>query len=154
MAENIVPPTSPVQGPTQPVPQPQAAPQQQVAPQTTQNKIPVVVENLKSKFIALPKNTKMLVTIVAGLFLVILLLSVLVMLFGKRTKTPTLAPTPTPISASPTPQVILNASKYATDSGVLKIETDLNNIQKQLDQTDVKQSDLKIPDMDFNIKFN
>jgi hypothetical protein len=76
------------------------------------------------------------------------------MLFGKRTKTPTLTPTPTPISASPTPQIILNASRYATDSGVLKIESDLNNIQKQLDQTDVKQSDLKIPDMDFNINFN
>lgn len=150
MAENIVPPT-PVQGPAQPVSQP--APQQPTAPQPLQKKVPVVVENLKTKFMALPKNIKMMVIIVAGLFLVILLLLVLVMLFGKRTKTPTLTPTPTPISASPTPQVILNASRYATDSGVLKIESDLNSIQKQLDQTDVKQSDLKIPDMDFNINF-
>lgn len=152
MAENIVPPTPP----QQPVPQPaQVTPQQPVAPpQPPQKKIPAVVENLKTRFMALPKNVKTMVLIAAGLFLIIFILLVLVMLFGKRTKTPTLAPTPTPISASPTPQVILNASRYATDSGVLKIEADLNNIQKQLDQTDVKQSDLKIPDMDFNINFN
>ncbi|HSX49169.1 MAG TPA: hypothetical protein VLE44_02840 [Candidatus Saccharimonadales bacterium] len=151
MAENIVPPTTPVPPVQQPAP---VVPQEPLSPQPIQKKIPVIAENLKTKFVGLPKNTKIIVIIVAGLFLVILLLSVLVILFGKRTKTPTLAPTPTPISASPTPQVILNASRYATDSGVLKIETDLNNIQKQLDQTDVKQSDLKIPDMDFNINFN
>ncbi len=117
-------------------------------------KLQNLVDNLKLKFNVLPKNTKILVITIAVLFLIIFLLSILVALFGKKQTVVIATPTPSSISVTPAPNVILNASRYATDSGVLKIESDLNNIQKQLESTDVKQTDLTLPNIDFNINFN
>ncbi len=135
--------------PTQPVPV-QAQPQ--VPP--TPNKFNLNIENIKQKFAALPKNTRTMLTVVAVMFLIIFVLFILVSLFGKRSTGVVSTPTPQPISVSPAPQVILNASRYATDSGVLKIESELKNIQNQLNVSDVKQTDLNLPTLDFDINFN
>ena len=115
---------------------------------------PKVIDTLKTKFNNFPKNTKILILVMVVLFLIIILLSILVALFGKKQTAIVATPSPSPISVTPGPNVILNASRYATDSGVLKIEGDLNNIQKQLETTDVKQSDLTPPNLDYNINFN
>ncbi len=112
------------------------------------------IDNLKTKFNAMPKTTKILVIVMAALFLIILLLSILVAMFGKKQTIVIATPSPSPVSVTPGPNVILNASRYATDSGVLKIESDLNDIQKQLETTDVKQTDLNLPNLDYNINFN
>lgn len=112
------------------------------------------IEKIKNKFNSLPKNTKILVIVVVGVFLIIFLLSVFVGLFGRKKVIPVATPSPTPIAETPIPNVILNASRYATDSGVLKIESDLQGFSKQLDGSDVKLSDLTLPNLDFNINFN
>lgn len=143
--------------PQQPVPtQPQPVPPVQVQPQvpSTPNKFNLNIENIKQSFAALPKNTRTMLTVVAILFLIIFVLLILVSLFGKRKTAVVSTPTPQPVSLSPTPQVILNASRYATDSGVLKIESELKNIQNQLNAGDVKQTDLNLPSLDFDINFN
>lgn len=113
------------------------------------------LDKMKAKFDALPRNTKTMVTVAGILFLILLILLLLSLLFGGKKKvTPILTPTPAPVSVTPGPNFIFGASRYATDSGVLKIESDLNGFAKQLNSTDVKQTDLALPNMDFNINFN
>ncbi|SRR5258708_6280850 len=129
-------------------------PTAKVPVQTPQAKFKNLTENLKEKFNKSSKNTKLIIMIVVVLLSIIFFLSILVALFGKKPVALTPIPSPTSIAVSPAPIVILGASRYATDSGVLKIEGDLNNIQKQLETIDVKQSDLNIPTMDFNITFS
>ncbi len=141
--ENKQPIQQPVQQPT--VPQPSMP---------LKTKLQNLKANLIIKFNALSKNTKMLVIVMAVLFLIIFLLSILVALFGKKQTVIVATPTPAPLSVSPTPEVILNASRYATDSGVLKIETDLRGFQNDLNSKDVRQTDLTPPTLDFNITFN
>lgn len=114
------------------------------------------LDKIKAKFNALPKNTRMMVMLAGILFLVLFILLLLSVLFGgkKQAKLPVLTPTPGPVSVTPGPNVIFGASRYATDSGVLKIESDLNGFAQQLNSTDVRQSDLTPPNIDFNINFN
>jgi hypothetical protein len=112
------------------------------------------LDSVKEKFNSLPKNKKITVVAIAVMFSLIFLLLILTSLLGKKQIAIIATPSPSPISVTPIPNVILNASRYATDSAVLKIESDLNGIQKQLDSSDVKQSDLSLPNMDFNINFN
>ena len=112
------------------------------------------VNSLKEKFNKLPKQTKLMVTVAAGLFLLLFVLAILSALFGKKQTIVVITPAPTPISVTPIPVVILNASHYATDSGVLKIESDLNGFQQQLNSADVKQGDLSIPSINYDVNFN
>ncbi len=138
----------------QPLTQPSPGGQVAVDAQNFKKKLKTLSADLKIKFNNLSKNSKILVVTIAVIFLIILVLSVLVALFGKRQRLPVLTASPTPIAVTPPPNIILNASRYATDSGVLKIESNLNEIQKQLEASDVKQSNLSVPNLDFNINFN
>ena len=116
---------------------------------------PVLLGNkLKDRFNSFPKNTKIFVIVMGVTFLVLFVLVLFAAAFGKKKNVPQIIPTASPVSESPQPEVILNASRYATDSGVLKIESDLKDFQKQLDIVDVKQTDLSLPNLDFNIKFD
>lgn len=135
-------------------PPPTTPPSGSPTPQGSAPKASTPINNLKDKFNSFPKNTKILVIAVIVLFLIIFVLSMLTALFGKKRTGPIATPSPTPISETPQPEIILNASRYATDEGVLKIEKDLKDIRKQLDDSDVKQTDLSIPSLDFNINFN
>ncbi len=139
--EPIVPPTPPTAPPSGPGPKPVF-------------KFDVLITNLKFKFAALPQRSKILFIAIPVVLIVLLLLLSLAVSMIRRGRTPTLGPTPTPIGSSPAPDVILNASRYATDEGVLKLGSDLTNIQKQLETTDIKQTDLSVPNLDFNIKFD
>lgn len=113
-----------------------------------------LIDKLRDKFNSLSKNTKILIIVGVVTFGIIFLLSILVALFGKK-KIVNVAPSPTPlVQVTNPPEVILNASRYATDSGVLKIESDLKDIQKQIEKTDVRESDFNLPNIDFNIKFS
>ena len=118
------------------------------------SKSKINMASLKEKFNKFPKNTKIAIIVVGVLFFILFVLSILSAMFGKKQTTVVITPSPSPVSVTPIPNVVLGASRYATDSGVLKIETDLNNFQQQLDSSDVKQSDLSIPNVDYNINFN
>ncbi|CAN5336537.1 hypothetical protein BH10PAT1_BH10PAT1_0630 [soil metagenome] len=136
-----------------PIPPATSIPQGVPVPVTPPVK-PNPIDQLKTKFNSLPKNSKMIAMLVAVLFSIIFILFLLVLLFGKKQNTPVVIKTPDPILVTPAPNIILNASRYATDSGVLKIEEDLNGFQKQLNSSDVKQSDLNQPNLNFDINFN
>ena len=119
----------------------------------SKDKVKVFVENLKTKFNALPKNTRTMVVVAGVLFGIIFILLILSILFGKKKNTaPVSTPTPAVVSVTPGP-VVITESRYATDSGVLKIESDLNGFAAQLNSTNVKQTDLNVPNLDFNISF-
>jgi hypothetical protein len=113
-----------------------------------------IPEKLKTKFNSYPKNVKILIVVVVAFFVIIFFLTILAAMFGKKQQVVYATPTPSPISGSPQPEVILNASRYATDEGVLKIESELKDFQKQLDSSDVKQTDLSIPSLDFDVNFD
>jgi hypothetical protein len=114
---------------------------------------PNPIKVIQDKLHNLSPRNKTLVLVILILFAIIFILLLLTLIFGKKQTVVTVIPSPTPVSVSPTPSIILNASRYATDSGVLKLEENFNKIQGQLQGTDVRQSDLNLPDLDFNINF-
>lgn len=82
----------------------------------------------------------------------ILLLSVLVMTYGKRGKA--LRATPAPLTPIPTASdEIKNPSRYATDAGVLKIGDDIKNLDRDLNAVDLKENFLKPPVIEFDESF-
>lgn len=64
-------------------------------------------------------------------------------------KTPVL-PSPTP---SPFEEEIASPSAYATDSAVLDVEKRLKEIEKEIDQTDLKETGLNPPVLDMEVNF-
>jgi hypothetical protein len=89
------------------------------------------------------------------LFILVLgILVLLKLLFGFKKNVPSsplpiASPTPTPtISGETTPQ-----SFWATDSGILRIEEEVKNIERELDNTDIKEKSLIPPALDWKIKF-
>ncbi len=63
-------------------------------------------------------------------------------------------PIPTPAQSITTQEVeIINPSRYATDSAVLSIESDLKAIEKEIVAAEIKETRLTPPALDFEIKF-
>jgi len=92
------------------------------------------------------------IKILALLFLGSLLVLSLVRLFGgKRLPSVVSLPTPSP-AITPTP-TLGNYSLYASDSAILKIEEELKEIETELDFTDLKETKLNPPPLDWEIKF-
>lgn len=60
---------------------------------------------------------------------------------------------PTIPSPSPTEEEITNPSAYAIDSAVLEIEKRLKEIEKEIDQTDLKETELNPPVLDMDVNF-
>lgn len=123
---------------------------------STKKSFKELLSGLRDKYKTLPKNMKLLV-IMGGVFAVSLLL-LLVAAVAKKGNTANIVATPTPIasptSSSPIPQyVITNPSRYATDSGILKIEGDVDSLSKDMDAADLRSSDLRVPELDMNVKF-
>jgi hypothetical protein len=58
------------------------------------------------------------------------------------------APTPTPFE-----EKIASPSAYATDSAILRIESELESIEKELQETDLKEASLNPPVLDMDINF-
>lgn len=110
---------------------------------------------LSEKFKTLSKNMKFLV-IAGGVLVVLLILLTIVSLArgGRKQQVVKATPTPVAVASSPIPKYeIVNPSKYATDSGVLKIEGDVDSLNSEMNSVDLRSSDLRIPDLDMSIKF-
>jgi len=111
-------------------------------------KILPIEEEPKQKI--LPKK----IIFLGGLLLLFLLILILISLNLKQKHSfSDVFPTPTP---TPTPTLIeeiTNPSFYATDSAILKIEEELKKIEQELDSTDLKESSLNLPVLDWEVKF-
>ncbi len=106
-------------------------------------------QRLKTKIKSL--NKKYVYIGIGGVLviLVVLLLIVQTSLRINRFK-PLVFPSPSP---SPYEEEITNPSVYATDSAVLEIEKRIKEIEKEIDQTDLKETKLNPPVLDLDINF-
>jgi len=120
-------------------------------------KLMLVKTKVLGLWLGLTPNLRKLLTVVAIVFSVMVLLIVLLAVIvglAKRSKKPFVKPTiPPAASILPSPGTISNPSRYATDSAVLKIESDLINVQGRLDNLQVSEVDLLPPRLDFDVNF-
>lgn len=92
--------------------------------------------------------------IAAGVFLFLLLFLITLSVFFPKATPPVLppaSPTPTP---TPLEERITSPSAYATDSAILKIESDLKTLDQNLQATDLKEAALNPPVLDMQINFD
>ncbi len=111
---------------------------------------------VKQKLNGLDPKRKKIVIGIGVLFAVIFLLLLLNIVAAMFRRPSAPAPSPTPVNTnqgSPNPIIITNPSRYATDEGVLKIESNLNEIEKSLNAINPQHPEIAVPDLDYNIKF-
>lgn len=148
-------PTNPPASPTAPSP---VAPSSVVPPIVEQPVAPPPpAVSARSKFSfpnpkdILGKVTKKQIIMLSTFFIVFVILLVLGIIFRDKIQNivplPSPTPTATPVVATPTP------SRYATDSGVLKIEADINTLDGELSGVDLEESNIKPRPLDFDINF-
>ena len=120
-------------------------------------KLTLVKTKALELWLSLSPNLRKLLTVIAIVFSVMILLIILTAIIvglAKRSKKPFIRPTlPPAASVLPSPGAISNPSRYATDSAVLKIESDLPIVQGRLDNLQVSEVDLLPPRLDFDINF-
>lgn len=141
---------------TQQPPMPKASPFDKIRQTLDKVKSLPILQNLGSKFNAFNPQQKRLLKIGGGILAITFLLLILVSIVKSfRSTKPVSTPTPVPASQTPlpTPAGIGKPSIYATDSGVLKIENDINVLRTKLDGTDLEESNLKPPDINFYVNF-
>ncbi len=73
------------------------------------------------------------------------------LLFGIKRKVPTSTSLPPEALITPTPTLTFPASRWATDAGVLTIETDLKAVENDLDNVDLQEIKLQPPILDLEI---
>lgn len=83
----------------------------------------------------------------------VLILILVIFLFGKikgqQITTTTGVPSPTP---TPTPEIFV-PSKWAGDEEVLSIESNVLNLEKDLESVDLRELQLLPPVLDMEVKF-
>ncbi|OGM29942.1 hypothetical protein A2630_03840 [Candidatus Woesebacteria bacterium RIFCSPHIGHO2_01_FULL_44_10] len=134
-------------------------PQQQIAPQIPKepSQIGRYFNEAAAKFNSLtknlsPRNKKFLGYALIGLVgFAFLVLIMAVIAAATKPKAPQVRPAPTPISGNFAP--IENPSRWATDEGVLAIEARLTDIEAQISKTDLTNSTLQPPELDFEVEF-
>jgi hypothetical protein len=116
-----------------------------------------VREIIRGYWLRVPEKYRKILIIVAGAFALLVILMILLSLIlalGKKTTKLVKKATPVPVVQTTfLPEAISNPSRYATDAGVLKIETDLTVIGKELDGLSVNEVDLLPVRLDFSIDF-
>lgn len=115
------------------------------------------VGKLKSTWVKIPERLRKILRIVGIVFAVLILLMIILSTVLKLKGRVPVEIKPTPVvSFEPLPsgEVIISPSRYATDSGVIKIEEDLRNLEKELDSMQVNETNLLPPRLDFDINFD
>lgn len=87
-----------------------------------------------------------------ALVVFVLVLSVVLVLELAKKK-PETTTQPTESSPSPTKTLKRPFSRWATDSGVLKLEEDLKNLSEELKNVDLKENQLSPPVLDMDVEF-
>lgn len=96
-----------------------------------------------------PIRKKKIIIAIVGLLLVIILITVGFALIPKQVAQPLATLTPTPTSSSQ-PSV---PSEYANDPEVLRIMDSLKTFDEKSDKTKLREDDLRLPTVDWNVSF-
>lgn len=136
----------------------------QSTPQNSARQNGVGIKNIKlvnnalvawNNLLTLQKFRRLLIGIIS--FFVLFIIMIVLLAIAKnaqRNKVPAPTPSPTPFAlGTPMPELITNPSRYATDSGVLKIEQDLKNLDNDLNTTDLKEPQLQLPRVSYDVSF-
>ena len=97
-----------------------------------------------------PVKKKRSIVILGGIFGVLILLMVGYALIPRQVAPPLATSTPTPVG---TQQPRGEPSEYADDPEVLKIMDALREFDQNADQTKLREDDLRLPTVDWNISF-
>lgn len=123
-----------------------------------ENQLPVPPQVPLAPVANLPPKTnnyKFLIIGIVAAFVLLLSLGLAVVFIARQVRTT--SPTPTPSFETPQPasfeEEIKNPSRYATDSGVLKTQADLNALDKDLNSVDLNENSLRPPDVQFDESF-
>lgn len=129
-------------------------PTEKIADQTFEE-IPIAEEPVEEKYFTFGKfklKQKMVWSVSGGLAGLLIVLLILASLLKKPSGSPKQAqpatPTPTPFE-----EEITSPSAYATDSAILKIESELKTIDQDLQSTDLKEVGLNPPVLDMEVEF-
>jgi len=115
------------------------------------NKYVSVVTNLWMKLNPAIRKVIMITGFIFGLLLfIVIIFSVSTKIGGKVRSNP--KPTAN-IEMSPLPEIIINPSRYATDSGILAIEESLKIIEKEIGVTIINDLKLSPPNLLWDINF-
>ena len=113
----------------------------------------VIVQNIKQFFknSSEKKIVRVFAIIIAAVIFFSIVAVIVLNLVGKKAgQAPTTSPTPSP---SPFVEENRKLSKYATDSAVIKIDEGVNKLDKNLNSTDLREVNLRLPSLDFEVKF-
>ncbi len=116
-----------------------------------------VVQNISNKFNAFTPSQQRLIKIGGGIFafaIVLLIVGSIIKSLKPAKPSSTPIPTPAALPPLPTPAGIGIPSRYATDSAVLKIDADVKSLQTKLEGTDLDESNLKPPTINFFVSFS
>lgn len=114
------------------------------------------LEFIKLYWFKVPESYRRILKITGIIFASLVVLMFLLSLFFsvKTTTNDVKKKTPTPLpQITILPDVVVNPSRYATDSAILKIEEDLKTVEKELDGLQVNEINLLPPRLDFNVTF-
>lgn len=121
------------------------------------NSLQPVFNKFRDVWLKIPERLRKILRIMGIVFAVLLVLMIILSIVLKLKSKVPVEVKPTPAASFellPSGEVITNPSRYATDSGVLKIEEDLRNLEKELDNLQVNETNLLPPRLDFDINFN
>jgi hypothetical protein len=110
------------------------------------------IKSLLGKIKPRPGNglpIKRLIILLAIIFLVIIMIAIAVKLFTKKPAEVTATPTPEPTA---TPEVTI-PSAYADDEEVLAIEAALDYLEGELKIVNLREDELAIPLLDWEVSF-
>ncbi|MBU2035989.1 hypothetical protein KKC36_00875, partial [Patescibacteria group bacterium] len=119
-------------------------------------------EKKKNKYVTLAANLWMKlnpalrkVIMITGFIFGLLLLLAIVFSVSPKTGNKVQS-TPKPnitVEKSPLPEIIINPSRYATDSAVLAVEEDLKTIEKEIGSTVINDLKLAPPNLLWDVSF-
>lgn len=115
------------------------------------NKYISIVTNLWMKLNPAIRKVIMITGFIFGLFMLIAIIFSISTKIGGKVKT---TPKPTEsIEKSPLPEIIINPSRYATDSAILAVEESLKIIEKEIGVTVINDLKLSTPNLLWDINF-
>ena len=142
--------------PVSPTPVPASTPSPEVKQEVVEPKV-IRGNRLKALWDSFTPGRKKLITIIGIIFIAIIVLLYISSLIVNKNGLPksqvNLKPSPSGVSVTPVPEVIVNPSKYATDSGVLAIEADLKKAESDLNIVEINEIKLTPPNLYFDINF-
>ncbi|MFH1971136.1 MAG: hypothetical protein ABIJ05_02000 [Patescibacteria group bacterium] len=135
---------------------------QQPSVETPVSEKPTIEEKKKNKYVILVTNLWMnlnpalrkVIMITGFIFGLLLLVAIIFSISTKRGRRVKSTPTPSSnIEQSPLPEIIINPSRYATDSAVLTVEENLKSIEKEIGSTLINDLKLAPPNLLWDINF-